>query len=562
MAKKGACANMRRWIQTLALSLLASVLLCAGARAMENDMLKVGIKYGNDAMFSANLQNYNETVAGLGYAMGYFDSGRVFVPLGPETDEYKISITIDGNFYASGNTYEQGTGGVGGWHLQLAERFDAYEAAADAAARYEGGFVCCLSDGLYAVRMGQYASEKDAQAALSAWGGEDAAAVAGPSGTGVVVTATGTNRVLFYFDGGGARHLALMPRSVGGEKTVTWFRGYRYYGAFEYQRAPGRNMTVVNVVNIEDYTKGSVPYEIGNDKPLEAIKAQAVCARTYAAMQTRHRSQGFDVCTTDDCQVYQGVAASNATTDRAVDETAGIYMYYDGKLAEAYYYSCNGGASEDAKNVWGSEVPYCLGKEDPYEAYVASRIYKYNWTVTYTRSELTTRLRSRGIDVGTVKKIYVSEYTPNGNVRAVTIEGTSGKKTIYRESCRTALGLRSMRFDIGGGGGSAFSCYVDGADRTLTELRGLYTISGTGTVSRYSSGASDAYVITSRGTSPLQREQQTTPADTSDTITITGRGWGHNVGMSQWGATAMAELGYSFRDILQFYYTGVTVESA
>lgn len=546
---------MRRLGKLAVLCVLFGSLLCVGAQALENDMLKVGVKYGGDAMFSANLQNYNDTVAGLGYAMGYFDSGRVFVPVGMETLEYKISITADGNFYASGNAYYPGTGGVGGYHLQLEETFDDYSAAESAASRYDEAFVAYLTN-VYAVRVGQYASESEAEAALAQWYGADAVRTAGPSSTGVVVTVTGTNRVLFYFDCGGLRSLAVMPQSVAGEKPVTWFRGYRYYGGFEYQRVTGGNINVINVVNIEDYVKSCVPWEIGNDKPLEAIKAQAVCARNYAAVQTRHRSQGFDVCTTDDCQVYQGVAASNEITDRAVDETSGVYLYYDGKLIEAFYHSSNGGASEDAKNVWNNEVGYCKGKEDPFEATVASRISQYHWTVTYTQSELTSRLQSRGINVGTVRRVYVSAFTPTGNVYAVTIEGSSGSQTIYRESCRTVLGLRSMRFTVGGADGEAY--YINGADSAMTGIRGAYTISGGGAVSLFSAGAADAYVITSEGVSALQREAPSQAS--SNTFTFVGAGWGHNVGMSQWGAVAMAELGYGYRAILEFYYTGVTVE--
>ncbi len=547
---------MRNLGKLTVLCALFASLLCVGAQALDNDMLKVGIKYGENAMFSANLQNYNDTLAGLGYTAGYLDSGRVYIPLGFSTQEYKISITVDGNFYPSGNAYYAGAGGVGGWHLQLEETYADYESAAEAAARYDGAFVAYLTN-VYAVRLGQYASEGDARSALASWSGADAVQTVGPSNTGVVVTVTGTNRVLFYFDCGGLRSLVIMPQSVSGEKPVTWFRGYRYYGGFEYQRVTGGNINVINVVNIEDYTKGSVPWEIGNDKPLEAIKAQAVCARTYAARQTRHRSQGFDVCTTDDCQVYQGVAASNEVTDRAVDETAGIYMYdADGKLAEAFYYSSNGGASEDAKNVWGNEVSYCKGKEDPYEATIASRIPKYTWTVTYTQSELTQRLQSRGINIGTVKKVYVSEFTPTGNVYAVTFEGTSGKKTVYRESCRLTLGLRSMRFNVGGADSEAY--YINGADDSMTGIRGAYTISGGGEVSVFNAGAADAYVATSSGVSSLKRETAQTAK--TDKFTFSGSGWGHNVGMSQWGATAMAELGYDFRDILTFYYTGVTIE--
>lgn len=553
---------MKKLCKAFVMSFLLACLCCVGAQAMENNMLKVGIKFGNDAMFSANLQNYNDTVAGLGYTMGYFDSARNYIPLGIRTDEYKISVTCDGSFYASGSTYYEGGGGVGGWHLQLQTVYATYDEAAMAAAQYDGAFVAFLSDA-FAVRVGQYYSMSEAEAAALAWNGADAVRAVSPSRTGVVVTVTGTNRVLFYFDCGGLRSLAVMPQSVYGEKPVTWFRGYRYYGGFEYQRVTGGKMNVINVVNIEDYVKGSVPWEIGNDKPLEAIKAQAVCARTYAAMQTRHRSQGFDVCTTVDCQVYQGVAAGNEITDQAVDETAGLFMYYDGKYAEAYYYSSNGGASEDAKNVWGDEVGYLKGKADPYEAYVASRISKYNWTTTFTKDELTNRLSAMGVKIGTVKNVYVSEYTPNGNVYSLTFEGTGGSKTYYRESCRVVLGLRSQRYGINGGsaGEQQLQYYINDTGNAQSSVQGLYIISGDGVIERYDGGSGDIAVMTASGISELPSVLSGASAGTQggETFTFKGSGWGHNVGMSQWGAVAMAELGYSFLDILQFYFTGVVI---
>jgi stage II sporulation protein D len=252
--------------------------------------------------------------------------------------------------------------------------------------------------------------------------------------------------------------------------------------------------------------------------------------------------------------VYQGLASANELTDRAVDETAGVYMYYNGKYAEAYYYSSNGGATEDAKNVWNDEVGYLRGKSDPYETHVASRIPGYHWSATFTGGELAAKLRAKGIDVGTVRNVYVSEFTPTGNVYSLTFVGTSGSKTVYRESCRTLLGLRSMRFTVGT---DAPSYSVNDGKTAVSGIRGAYLISGAGEVSAYDGVAEDVYVITSGGTA--KPESAASGAD-AGRFTFTGSGWGHNVGMSQWGATAMAELGYGYRDILEFYFTGVTIQ--
>lgn len=549
---------MKKRYRLFALLLVLCCLLGGRVRAMENDMIKVGLKYGSNALFSANLYNYEDF--GHGYAMGYYDDARRFVPLGAMTTEQGVSMTVDGNVYIASQTYYASapanfSGVIGGWHLQLDSRFDTFDQAANAAAMYPDAFVAYLND-RFAVRVGQYTSSQEAENARSRWADYyNTVSVVGPSSTAVTVTVTGTNRILLEFDCGGSRHLAMHPVSTHGEVPVTWFKGYRYNGDFEYQRAAGGNINVINVVDLESYVKGVIGWELGGDKPIESLKAQAVCARTYAAFQKRHKNSGFDVCNTTDCQVYQGTAASNATTDAAVEQTRGEYLFYNGEpVLNAVYYSCNGGASEDSKNVWGSEVGYLKGKEDPYEASVVSRIYGYNWSATYSGAELGEKLQARGYNIGTVTNVYVSEFTPTGNVYALTFVGTGGSKTLYRESCRTTLGLKSMRFKVEGGSGSG-SIAINNAGSTLPSLSGAYAITGSGSVLKLDD--TNPYVITSGGVSALTQSGGGT--GTKGQFTFVGSGSGHNVGLSQWGSVAMAQQGYSYRDILQFYYTGVTV---
>ena len=427
---------------------------------------------------------------------------------------------------------------------------------------YPKGFVAYI-DGEYRVRVGNHASYDESARVLSetdvlAYGAQ----IVTPSSTGVVVSVTDTDTVLFEFDCSGLRSLGVRPRSVSGEKTVTWFSGYRYYGGFEYQRTTGGYISVINVLDIEDYVKCVIAAEMSNDWPLEALKAQTVCARTYAASQTRHRSAGFDVCSTTDCQAYRGAALSNERSDAAAEETRGVYLYYNGELVtNAVYYSCNGGASESCKNVWGSEVPYLQGKLDPYEASVAWRFSRYYWSFTATGDELREVLKSEAnTDIGQVQNVYVSEYSDTGNVIAITFEGTRGSYTARREKCRTLLNgvydhinVRSMRYTVTGGDASTY--YVNDAQSSVTGTGGLYVIDGDGAVVPNNAGAKDTYVITSGGVQSLERKS----ANTSNTFTFSGSGWGHNVGMSQWGAFAMAEKGYTYRDILNFYYTGITL---
>ena len=251
---------------------------------------------------------------------------------------------------------------------------------------------------------------------------DETAITMSPAGRrGIQVTVTGTDHVLYE---SGEDTLGVLPM---GRDPVTWFRGSRYRGGFEYT-VSGGGLQVVNVVDLEDYVKGVLPSEMSPSWDLEALKAQAVCARTYAVMTTKHASDGFDLCATTHCQAYSGVSGAEDSTDRAVDETAGECLYYGGELAEAYYHSSDGGATEDAENVWGTEIPYLLGKEDPYEAQTS--IPSYSWSVSYTWEELTWVLQNSGYDIGDVVDAYVSEYTDLGNVYSVTFVDSRGNTLV------------------------------------------------------------------------------------------------------------------------------------
>ena len=437
------------------------------AEAASERPVRVGLRYGSGALDAANLEN----AVGSGYAFGYYDAERVFVPI-EETEERKITM----------------------------------RPAADG---------------------------------------------------GIEIVRTGTDEVL-YTDEAGGEYLAVLPKGTEDEKTETWFKGYRYNGGFEYRRGGDGRITVINVADLEDYVKGVIPYEMSGEWPLEALKAQAVCARTYAS-RIRHASQGFDVCNTTDCQVYYGCNKATERSDQAVDETAGELLYYDGEIvASAVYCSSNGGATEDVENVWGGDAPYLRGKLDPYEA--QTKIPSYTWTVTYTADQLTYILEQKGYRVGTVKNVYVAEYTPRGNVCRLTFEGSDGNVTVKGNTCSSIFysttynqSVKSLRFTINGVTPESGKLTVNPSGVTISSLGGLQAIGAGGNLMPL---GESAYVITSSGKNVVSTAR---PAAEDGVFTISGSGSGHNLGLSQYGAKAMAELGYSYLDILHFYYTDVTV---
>lgn len=556
---------LKKIVQIAALALAVALPLGnlpASAASVEVDpTMKVGLFYGSSALPGANLLNE----VGSGYRLGYYDSDREFVEL-TSTSETAISVVKTQNVYYGkvGNWagyYDTITSdiAVGCWHVKLPGSYRSYEDAWADASRYPGGFVAWI-DGDWEARVGNYLDKASAQAAQTSLGLNDGEVV-GTSSYGVSVVKTGTSQILFQFDGGISLSLGIQPGLNDREKTETIFRGNTYYGGFQYQRVSGGNLTVSNVIGLEDYVQGVIVREMSSSWPLEALKAQAVCARTYAYRNytaSKHKSQGFDICNSTCCQVYEGMARVTASSSKAVDQTYGEYAWYNGSLIEAVYSSHDGGATESSVNVWGSNVPYLIGKYDPYEASVASKVPNYNWTVTYTAQELTDLLNSKGYTNSGIVDFRVTKTSPTGNAIEITFTDSSGKSwSKIRDDCRTFLGLRSIHYTVtssgGGGTTAANGGYVVDGSGSLTSLDGAYAIDGSGSVGALSG---NAYIIDGNGS---VSQAAAGGGDGSTVFTITGSGWGHNVGMSQWGAYAMAQQGYDYIDILTFYYTGIEV---
>ncbi len=559
---------MRKKLIQVAAAALA-VLLCLSAlpsqgQAYATDeggqIMRIGLAYGSNALASANLQNST----GSGYRFGYFNSDRTFTTVG-STAETKITVLKTQNLYlTSGGEYVTAAplgnyAVIGCYHVELPGTYPSYEEAQRAASTVSGAFPAYIN-GTFTVRVGAYATKGEAERAQASLSIANTA-IKGTTSNGVSVVKTGTADILLQFDCGSEHSLGIMPGQDNSVKTVTWFKGYQYYGGFQYQRFSG-NLNVVNFVPLEDYLKGVLPYEMSLYWPLEALKAQAVCARNYGMQNlNKHKSYGFDLCNGTDCQVYRGLNSAGASTNNAVDQTAGMYLKYNGKLAETYYYASNGGGSEDVANVWGANYAYLKGINDPYEAAVASQVSNYNWSTTFTAEELTKLLRSKNYSCGNIVKFEVTERSKTGNVIGITFTDADGK-TIHltRERVRTTLGLRSMRYSVSSDGASAPAggSYTITGGKTVSGIDGLYTISGSGNVGKATSGT--PYAVTGSGTEALKPGNgSVSNGGAGTTFTITGSGNGHHVGMSQWGAYAMAKQGYTYKDILTFYFTDVTV---
>ena len=568
----------------LAVVLALPTALAAGSGG---EMVRVGLAYGSGALVNANLEN--NTGYGSGYRMGYFDDDLDFVELAwTDEDETQITMVKTQNTWVNGTSYSNSDNGgdvIGCYHVLVESGYRSYEQAAADAQEYRDGFVAWI-DGDYQVRAGSYTSRQEAEDAAQSLGGT----VAGTSSYAVNVTRTGTAEILFQFDGGDALALGVMPDVTGADTVRTWFKGYRYYGGFRYERIGGGDLTVVNIVDLETYIKGVVPYEMSSSWPLEALKVQAVCARSYAYINIhsgKHTSYHFDVCNTTDCQAYYGAGTNSSSyqaterTDQAVDETAGEYAWYDGQVIEAFYSSSHGGASESVYNVWGTSLeqyPYLCGVEDPYEADMASKNSYSSWTVSYTSSELAQRLENYGYDASSGIESLTLTYSDLGNVIQVRVNyRDGGSDTIRPSSMRSVFGISSIRFTVNGQAASSGSGTTSSSGGGLTangstslDSQGTYTvISGSGSLSQ--AGLDGLYAISGSGSITPAEDAASgggsgtdTPTGTQVTVSgssysFQGSGNGHQLGLSQYGAWAMAERGFTYEEIIEFYYPGTYV---
>ena len=256
------------------------------------------------------------------------------------------------------------------------------------------------------------------------------------------------------------------------------------------RRSDGRVVSL----ELEDYVTGVVGAEMPALFNSEALKAQAVIARTYAL---KANSMGRTLSDNESTQSYKdngelaGIWGSNYSSyyskiKDAVNSTKGVYLTYNGNYIEAVYHSTSNGRTEDSSNVWGNSYPYLVSVDSVYDNSNPS----FSISKSFSYSDISSKL---GINVSSNTEFNILGYTSGGRVSSISVDGTEFSGVSFR----SMLGLRSTDFDI---------------------------------------------------------------SKIDDGVVITTRGYGHGVGMSQYGANGMAKAGYSYRDILLHYYPGVVIE--
>ncbi len=333
-----------------------------------------------------------------------------------------------------------------------------------------------------------------------------------------------------------------------GERRV---RRYLYGGTIKVQPNAYGNFTLVNRVKLETYLRGVVPHEIGAGAPYNAIEAQAILARTYALRNLRRfAADNYQLCADTHCQVYRGLTGTAANTDRAIRATKGQVLTYDSELVDALYSATTGGVTAFFSDVWdGEERPYLkpvidaptpvwnllqnsLADEKSFRNFLTledgfneAQRSLFRWNRSSSLDKLNNDLkgylqktRHPLANFKTIESMGVTERSPSGRVLTLSVQTDQGVVELEKNEARSAFGPPLS---------------------TLFYVEPVYEA-----------------LSTSSGT---QLTQSDSGAKILKGFAFIGGGFGHGVGMSQYGSYNLARLGWSTEQILQFYYPGTQI---
>lgn len=337
------------------------------------------------------------------------------------------------------------------------------------------------------------------------------------------------NAGLKVTNGNGVSHFYQLPVSINCVDTVKFNKSKgEYIGTFILKNNQGK-LSVTNLLDIENYVAGVVPNEIGNLAPEEALKTQAVAARTHAVsllLMNRHINDGYDLCNSTHCQVHKGNFLREPQIDKAVHDTKNIVMFYNDKIADAVYHSNCGGKTDTNQNAWsGKPIPYlqgvaCYPELDSIDLSIEQNAV--NWinqtpdTNSMSSWEKRSELWDKTISRGTLE---MNSGVRNPGMVTVLRRGASGRilrLKISGSTEETFSGEYKIRQVFGGLPSSFF--YIDNGASTG---KGNYTL--------------------------------------ESNISIKGKGFGHGVGLCQVGALQKARNGWTWEDLIKYYYPGVNL---
>ena len=240
--------------------------------------------------------------------------------------------------------------------------------------------------------------------------------------------------------------IEILPEKIPLKDLTIDIDGKKFYGGVSVVKDKN-SLAVINLAPVEEYLRGVVAKEMSPSYPLEALKAQTVAARSFALKNRgRHSSEGFDLCNSTHCQVYEGVANFDSV-DTAIDSTHGEVLVYMDKLIDTNFHADSGGMTENVGDVWGTATPYLVAVREIIQLGAP-------WTVKVSVKDFSSRF---GDNFGTVKSIKLSKLTigksandrtSSGRVKSAQIVGTKRTLTITGADLRRKFSLPSTLFDM------------------------------------------------------------------------------------------------------------------
>lgn len=276
------------------------------------------------------------------------------------------------------------------------------------------------------------------------------------------------------------------------EKSI-FINGCPYRGSITLIRAPNQTLSVVNTLDIEGYLYGVVPSEMIASWPQEALKAQAVAARTYALYHRLIRRKfDYDVTCDTRSQTYKGLKSEARPTNRVVDSTRGMVLTYKGKIFPAFYATVCGGHTENSRRLWNIEMEPLKGVKCPF----CRTCSLFRWEAHIPLVEIQKELSDAGYTLDEIESIRTAGISESGRWQQIKVVHYTGELIVPAHKFRYILGPKAIR--------------------------------------------STKFILTVK----------------DSTAHFRGKGWGHGVGMCQWGAYFMAKKGYGMKEILNHYYPG------
>lgn len=618
--------------------------------------VRVGLMYGS------NITVGFQTTVTNGYTVGLQDlsGNRDFTPIWDLWNN-SVSVTTDANLYKDGNmsyqlAYGAGNTYIGGYHLEVhCDIYDRagftqlYESKKEEVTWYGYYAIPAYVYTGYSLRVGNFDSYAAAEAHLETvrqiFPGHTVT-VAYPTETAVSVIDPYTDRIVFEFDCGGNMELGLKAKEdANGNTHIKTPAGNVYDGVFAFKRYNNGSVdgvSLINVISLEAYIGGVLPFETSNEWPLEFQRAFAIVVRSFTiTTQNRHGSQHFDLCNNEHCQVYKGAGRINARVIKAITETKGKVITYDGKIITAYYSSSTGGVTVDAEDAWGSNLsyPYLKAVSTPWEDYMHHS--SGFWITEISPTALLDRFHQAGYTSlsGAIENVFIKELAHNSTyIKVLGVTDIYGN-TVYitnTDDVRRSLTpyVKSSNFVIGKGsveytesvptqskpseGGSQTPQestkvpiltyekdfgYIDISNYTVMTADGVRTgereeqiidgesksnisiLTGADTVNYL---RRDTFVMSAEnagaflgedfnyedyvnqeaerieGSTEIIEDKSTEEilykvayAEDENNFIIVGKGWGHGVGLSQWGAYDLAVLGKTAEEILHAYFTDI-----